>query len=539
MTPATDPDKPDLSVLRAKIAERRAREAAAKAGSELSEYADLVPEVGTGERGISDAAKEVNAACDSMGIFEVYDRLIGGDREEPRGRTEGIMIQCPDPAHPDKHPSAWIRTDEGPGGVYNCERCGVGGNKYTIAAFAWGRDTRSDFWEIKKRLAKEFRGVDYEALIAPMPPMPVSTVIEPPSVSVEDDPFENEVKKATSRELVYREARRRAKQIEGQSLFTPPLVLDLADELEEPDPEIEWTIENLHSVGGNTTITAGFKTGKSTMMRNLLKSLVDHEPFLGSHEVRELSGRVAYFNYEIEQVQMKRDLRDMGIRNPRRVSPVHLRGMHFDLMEDVTFEWAVGELKRNEIEVLILDPFSGAFYGDENSNSEINAFTKRLDELKKQAGVLDLFMPAHTGRYVEEGNERARGGAKLDDWTDNRWVIARHSETGDRYFKAEGRRVEQAERELRFDRTTNTLTYSSFTGSRKEKADASIQADILVYVTANPGCSQNDIVAAAKGNRVKTIAALKRLVNEYEIERRDGPGRSTLHYINGTAPAPM
>lgn len=509
-------------------------------------FADDVPDAE-----VSDAAAKVNEAWATIGIKEIYDAFSKGVYASgDERRTSGeVKVSCPNPSHPDKNPSCSMNLDTD---MYACYVCmDKGTDKAAMAAVSMGipLPVGARFFEVKKAVVKRLRGVDYDAMTTP--PMPVlAPATVPPStagpmpgvtatttVAEGEDAYERAVRAATSRELINREARRRAKQLEGQALFTPPAFSILADELDEPDPVVEWTIEGLHAVGTNSTITAGYKTGKSTLMRNLVKALVDGEPFLGEHAVRALTGRIAYFNYEIEQVQMKRDLRDMGIVHSERIVMVHLRGTHLDLMDDITFEHVASQLKAQEVEALILDPYSGAYYGDENDNSEVNAFTKRLDELKRVAGVSDLFMPAHTGRG-EGTEERARGAAKLDDWTDNRWVLVRDAETSSRYFKAEGRRVEQAERELTFDRVTNALAYSG-AGSRKDRVVSSTKTKILNLVALKPGCTTNDIITAVGGNKDATRKVLKKLIDELQIDTRPASRGAIAHYVPGAAPTGM
>lgn len=110
---------------------------------------------------ISESASNVNDACESITIFEVYDRLSKGQYDNPQAiqtRDEGIQISCPIPGHLDANPSAAINKSKQ---VWNCYRCDDGGDKYTIAGYAYGLDPKAQFWEIKVRMAKDFRGVEY------------------------------------------------------------------------------------------------------------------------------------------------------------------------------------------------------------------------------------------------------------------------------------------------------------------------------------------------------------------------------------------
>ena len=486
-------------------------------------------------------AEAVNKACDSIDIFEVYDRLSKGryrDKRQVHAGAREVMISCPTREHPDLHPSASINTA---GQLWHCHACMVGGDKFTMAGHALNLDPKRDFWKIKVLMAERLRGVHYEhgSSTPATPSLPAATKPsdrERPT-TLDPDGREAAIEELKTRMLLRLEADYRARQERAAGLFEPPTVVDsLEAELAQPDPEIQWTIDNLHSLGGNTTLTAGFKVGKTTFIMNLVKALADQERFLGEHDVRALEGRIGLWNFEVDAIQMRRSFRDMGIRNAARVWHLPLRGRSLNIMEDLAYSWAVNELRRQEIEILILDPFSGVYYGDENDNSQIAAFTKRVDQIKREAGIRDLFMPVHTGRFVEEGNERARGGAKLDDWADTRWVLAKHTRTGDRYFKAEGRRIQQDERELRFDSTSSTLTYSSFTGTRRQRDGNVMKANVATYIDAHPGCSKSAIEQAIGGKATSVRAAIAQLVQDHDVVVIQGPNRTQQHYLQGQQP---
>lgn len=89
-----------------------------------------------------------------IGIVDAYRRWCG--KMEPRGadrRTESIMVSCPNPAHPDEHPSAWLNSDKGVG---NCATCG-GFDTFDIYAWNSGRNVpgyrTTDFGEVAKEMA--------------------------------------------------------------------------------------------------------------------------------------------------------------------------------------------------------------------------------------------------------------------------------------------------------------------------------------------------------------------------------------------------
>lgn len=302
------------------------------------------------------------------------------------------------------------------------------------------------------------------------------------------------------------EAKRRARQeIEAESFRAPMTFPNLEREFAEPDIEVKWTISDLHVQGTNTTITAGYKTGKTTLMLNLIRSLADNELFLGMHETRKLDGRIGYINYEVPRNVWLHEARKARIEHTERIWHVPARGFGLNIMLDPVFEWFTEQLTTGEVEVLIIDPYSGAFSGDENSNTDANRFLKRLDELKEASGVADLFMPIHTKRSPEEGNEQARGATKVDDWADTRWILTRKEidEVKHRFISAEGRMVQLPEDQLSFDPLTNALVRTGG-GSRAAvakapKLAANVDA-ILRFLLANVTAGQEELVKEACGN---------------------------------------
>lgn len=129
--------------------------------------------------------QDVNAACKSITIDEVYQKLPDNKYDKSTsGKTEGKKISCPNPAHPDSNPSAWINTKKG---LYYCSGCNEGGDKFVVAAWLYGYPVpgykkAEHFHPLANRLAKEFRGVD-------KPPTPSTS----PTVTVVEGPPPEEI----------------------------------------------------------------------------------------------------------------------------------------------------------------------------------------------------------------------------------------------------------------------------------------------------------------------------------------------------------
>lgn len=137
----SEEEKP-LTKFELKLREKRAAEAAAAARKETAQRVssagpvwddDLIPGSDTSR---TDTDKELDRILGSIGIIEAYHRWCGKMKVDGRRRTvEGIKVSCPIPGHADSNPSAWINTDKN---LWNCGRCGQGGDVYDLAAFHYG-----------------------------------------------------------------------------------------------------------------------------------------------------------------------------------------------------------------------------------------------------------------------------------------------------------------------------------------------------------------------------------------------------------------
>lgn len=119
--------------------------------------ADLIPDPGIDR---SPEQYEMDAVIDGVDMLEAYRRWIGKMEPNVGSKRKNIMISCPMPDHADKVPSADINLDEGPGGLWHCHRCGIGGDKYTIAAIRFGFDlsdyqSKENFPKLREAMAED------------------------------------------------------------------------------------------------------------------------------------------------------------------------------------------------------------------------------------------------------------------------------------------------------------------------------------------------------------------------------------------------
>lgn len=314
----------------------------------------------------------------------------------------------------------------------------------------------------------------------------------------------------------------------------PPSRWTLTDELAIPDEPLTYRVDGLIPTGGNVLLTAQYKAGKTTLVGNLVRCLADGEPFLSRFEVTPPDGRIAIFNYEVDERQYRRWLRDLGISNTDSVTVLNLRGYRLPVIHSHVEDWIVRWLTERDVRVWAVDPFARAFVGcgDENSNSDVGAFLDALDVIKERAGVSELILPAHTGRgEFEVGKERARGATRLDDWADVRWLLTIDDQQR-RYFRATGRDVDVPEEMLNFDPLTRHVTLGGW--DRRGMKQRDLIDEIVAYVTENPGLGMNEIIEGLNKGRTKVSKALQEAIREGRIVTREGDGRKRLHYPGGS-----
>ena len=301
----------------------------------------------------------------------------------------------------------------------------------------------------------------------------------------------------------------------------------------EDEPAI-YRVNGLLPVGGRVVLAAQMKTGKTTFIGNLIKSLVDGEPFLGSFPVEPPEGNVVLLDNEMDERTLRRWLRDMTIRNggKARVIPMMGRVSGFDIRIPEVFNYWAQRLRAMKTTVLIVDclkPILDVLALDERN--ETGKITTPLTNLKFAADISEIILVHHMGH----NGERSRGDSALRGWPEVEWQLVRLAEDPDReapmdaarFFKAYGRDVNVPESKLTYRPNDRSLSIGEGTRDEARVKDANDQ--IIELVGRNPGINTGGIEAGIGGRKGGLRLRLLALVDQ-DVLRVEEVGKTKKYY---------
>lgn len=336
---------------------------------------------------------------------------------------------------------------------------------------------------------------------------------------------------------------------EGRALWTrqraammgqePPVMTSMADFLAVPDEESRFRVDQVMPVGARVMLTAQYKAGKTSLIANLLRCLVDGENFLGRFTVEPVE-RVLLIDTELDERTLRRWLRDQNIKNVSGINVLSLRGRlsSFGIIDDRTrSEWAQRIAGAQLIMLDCLRPCLDALGLSEDK--EAGVFLTAFDALCREAGADEAVMVHHMGH----SSERSRGDSRLLDWPDALWKLVREQtneggdiETGSRFFSALGRDVLVPESQLDWQPETRALTIVG--GGRNEKKAREAGPDIVAVMSEivfADGASKNQLINKLKGygyGRNAARAAVESAIQDGLLYTTEGPRGAIVCQLN-------
>lgn len=342
-------------------------------------------------------------------------------------------------------------------------------------------------------------------------------------------------------EIIRERSRRLARRVIDAEERPPgddPEMWPLDTWLDEADVEIPWRIKDLMAAETRVLVAAQFKAGKTILVTNLLRSLVDGDSFLGKYDVTPITdGTIAALDFEMSPRQFKRWLKDQRIENRKQILAMCFRGKaaSFNLLDPaIRKKWAE-RFRAREVRFLTLDclrPIFDALGLDEHKDA--GRFLVALDALCLEAGIRECWVVHHMGH----GGERARGDSRLRDWPDVEVRLVRQDEdpASPRFMSAYGRDVDLPEARLDYDSITRRLTVAG--GNRHNtRAEKDLVEVLRVLQNASAALSQRGVLSALKcgGSDLpekRAISALNLGIRKKDIVAKNGAKGSILHQIN-------
>jgi len=208
-------------------------------------------------------------------------------------------------------------------------------------------------------------------------------------------------------------------------------------------PPVEFYADGLLQKQGRLMLSSATNLGKSNFIQNLALSLaLGKSMFLDKFKLQP--ARVLYIDFEMGLSPMRERFVKMlsGIEPPENLLVHTVFG--FDLLklfddddddeffngdddnedEDIYYtgyqnkfeEW----IALNNIQVVIIDPLSAAWFGNENSKEEARKITATLDTLIGRYGVSVILIHhwRKSTKDAKRGGEMASGSAQWVNWTD-------------------------------------------------------------------------------------------------------------------------
>lgn len=319
-----------------------------------------------------------------------------------------------------------------------------------------------------------------------------------------------------------------------------PDIPTLRERLAMPVEPTKWNIVGLMPHRTRVLFPAAYKSGKTTTIANLTRSLADETPFFGMFPVVHRPDRVVVgLDNEMNDSMLNDWYRAQQIRHPDKVRLLAMRGTvaQFNILDPLIRRHWARRLKSYGTTDLILDclrPLLDALGIDEDKESGI--VLAALDALLVEASIDNLILNHHMGH----SGERSRGSSRLRDWPDVEWQLLRRdtdNAASPRFFRAYGRDVDVPEGQLHYDAATRHLTIVG--GSRQDAKTDAVIADIADLLRRQPEplsgrAIKRELVDAHAKNVVDE--ALKRAIETSALTACDGPRGSKLYQVPPVSP---
>ncbi|MGV0154160.1 AAA family ATPase [Rhodococcus sp. GB-02] len=331
----------------------------------------------------------------------------------------------------------------------------------------------------------------------------------------------------TERRVEQMETQSRARQIEAVNAAAGielPEFVNLAEHVPSSDP---WVIDGLMRRDTNLGLFAQFKAGKSTAVREIIRSLLDGGDVFGRFPVEvDPDIEVVLIDSEMPLDNLQDEYRRAGVQGLDRLRVASIKGCErsFDVrVPEIRAQWAQRIAPGSIIVFDCLYSVLAALGISENDDG-VAAVLLGLRALSTDCAALGTIMVHHLGKDSERG---ARGHSSIEGWPD---VLARIQLDGplasdtQRTFSAYGRGVDIEAAVLTLG-SDHRLTLKDLSEVKSEKSTAkrtsqfdADDAAVLEAVRSRPGLNGTTLHTAVGFSVKRVYAACARLSERRMIE---------------------
>lgn len=216
-------------------------------------------------------------------------------------------------------------------------------------------------------------------------------------------------------------------------------------------------IKDLLNFDGTCLLIAQRKTGKTTLISNVIRALLDGSALFGIYDVSKVNGTIGLFDLEMTPALLGKWLGRLPIENRDKLKIYPTRGKvgnTFSYLISNTAEFT-NWLRNENISILIIDPLApllSTLGMDENNNSDIRRLFTLIREVASNAGIGEIILSHHAGWNA---NVRARGASAFEDMVDVIWRLEMKGD--ERLFSTLGRLGNIPSTSISLDTSTGLL----------------------------------------------------------------------------------
>lgn len=304
-----------------------------------------------------------------------------------------------------------------------------------------------------------------------------------------------------------------------------------------PSPEIAWLVAGLIPADGHASICGKPKAGKSTLVRNLITSVIKSRPLIGrAIDIPEGTGRVLYVHLDRKDQpwRVAAELRQLGITEQESERLAFRTAQDIPESFDERLAWLQREVKEHKPHLVVID-LLWQFVIANNSN-DYNAVLTGINTLQDaliKVGYKGALVVTLHGRKATNPNEPfddVLGSTGQRGSFSTNILLTRYRQEAVYTIMSD-----QTERDDEYGEIPETILHRNSDGTltmlrpfadlvkedKAVKAEASVRR-VLQYIAEHPGCEMDEITDGL-GMAKKTVLDL--LKKSPDMYRKTGDGK--------------